>query len=48
MRRMKKILTMGVLNSLALFAVCCSVNQMSMWFFHQPKMLKCAEILKKH
>ena len=48
MNAIKKMLSAGVLNSLVLLLVCSSVNQMSMWFFHQPEMPTGAEVLKKH
>lgn len=48
MRRIKTMLSVGMLNSLVLLLVNCNVNQMSMWFFHQPEMPECVKVLKKH
>lgn len=46
--RLSKIMSMGVLNSLALLAVVQNVNQACAWFFHQPETPECANRFKKH
>lgn len=44
----KKIMTIGALNSLALMLVAQSANQACMWFFHQPEFPEAANKFKKH
>lgn len=49
LKRMKsKLLTAGVLNSLALVLVAQSANQACSWFFHQPEFPESAKQFKKH
>lgn len=44
----KKIMSTGILNSIALLIAAQSANQACMWFLHQPELPKEAERLKKH
>lgn len=45
---LKRLISTGVLNSLALLLVVQSANQACMWFFHQPKFPDSANRFKKH
>ena len=45
---LKRLMSAGVLNSLALLLVFQSANQACMWFFHQPKFPESANKFKKH
>ncbi len=45
---LKRLMSAGVLNSLALFLVSQTANQACMWFFHQPKFSESANRFKKH
>ena len=45
---MKKLMTLGVLNSLALMMVIESANQACIWFYHQPKFPESAKKYQKH
>lgn len=44
----KKIMSAGILNSIALILAVQSANQACGWFLHQLKFPKEAERLKKH
>lgn len=44
----KRIASVGVLNSLALILVIQNSNQACMWIFHQPEFPEQAEKFKKH
>ena len=44
----KKIMTIGALNSLALMLVAQSANQACMWIYHQPEFPEAANKFKKH
>ncbi len=43
-----KLMSVGVLNSLALVIVAQNVNQACMWFFHQPEAPESADCFKRH
>ena len=43
-----KLMSVGVLNSLALVLVAQNVNQACMWFFHQPEAPESADCFKRH
>lgn len=45
---LKRLMSTGVLNTLALLLVVQSANQACIWFFHQPKFPESANKLKKH
>lgn len=45
---LKHLMSVGVLNSLALLFVSQSANQACAWFFHQPKFPEGANKFKKH
>lgn len=45
---LKKIMTTGVLNSLALVLVAASANSACAWVYHQPKFPDAASKFKKH
>jgi cyclic lactone autoinducer peptide len=45
---MTKVMSAGVLNTLALALVAQSANQACLWFFHQPEFPESANKLKKH
>ncbi len=47
-RLMKKLMSLGVLNSLALMMVIESANQACIWFFHQPEFPESAKKYQKH
>lgn len=44
----KKVMSVGVLNSLALMMVAQSANQACIWFYHQPEFPEGADKYKKH
>jgi len=43
-----KLMTAGVLNSLALMLVAQSANQACVWFYHQPELPEAASKFKRH
>ena len=45
---MTKLMTAGVLNSLALMLVTQSANQACVWIYHQPEFPEAASKFKKH
>lgn len=45
---LKRLMSAGALNSLALLLVSQSANQACAWFFHQPKFPEGANKFKKH
>lgn len=47
-KMVSKLMSVGVVNSLALLLVAQNVNQACVWFFHQPEMPECANKLKRH
>lgn len=46
--RLQKIITAGVLNTLALMVVSMSANSACCWVYHQPEFPETADKFKKH
>ena len=47
-KMVSKLMSFGVLNSLALVLVAQNVNQTWSWFFHQPEAPESADCFKRH
>ena len=47
-KMVSKLMSFGVLNSLALVLVAQNVNQACMWFFHQTEAPESAACFKRH
>ena len=47
-KMVSKLMSFGVLNSLALVLVAQNVNQTCSWFFHQPEAPESADCFKRH
>ena len=44
----KKVMSVGLMNSLAIMLVAQSANQACLWFYHQPEFPESAGRFKKH
>ncbi|MCI8781768.1 MAG: cyclic lactone autoinducer peptide [Lachnospiraceae bacterium] len=44
----QRLMSAGILNSLALLLVVQSANQACIWFFHQPKFPESGNKFKRH